>query len=187
MEFLCRQPLPRLQTSPCPCCLSHRLVSNSTEWTSGSTRLIHRQFNPLNRASPYVINPFNRTVSGLTRIDEWTRWARGPRAGEYVLPPGPRARRRWSGRVPAVNLSSPGLLDAQQSPPGARRLTVIESLGIIYISVYLSDFKQSIDIAHMLLFHVVRKRGFLETKLPKIVSFMLQEEDHILTNLTMTP
>ena len=57
--------------------LRSRLVNHSTEWTSGSTKLIHRQSIPLNRAYPYVINPLNRAAGGLARIDEWTRWARG--------------------------------------------------------------------------------------------------------------
>ena len=68
--------------------------------------------------------------------------------------------------------------------PGAQNLTIIESLGIIYVSVYLSDFKQSIDIIYMLLFYIVYKQGLLESELLKTISFMLQKEDYILTNLT---
>ena len=68
--------------------------------------------------------------------------------------------------------------------PGAQNLTIIESLGIIYVSVYLSDFKQSIDIVYMLLFYIVYKQGLLESELLKTISFILQKEDYILTNLT---
>ena len=68
--------------------------------------------------------------------------------------------------------------------PGAQNLTIIESLGIIYVSVYLSDFKQSINIVYMLLFYIVYKQGLLESELLKTISFILQKEDYILTNLT---
>ena len=99
--------------------MTTRLVNNSTEWTSGSTQLIHRQSNPLNRASPYVINPLNRAAGGLARIDEWTRWARGA-----------------SGRVGIGLLLSPGLLDAGHL--GTFRLSARNNNALFGYNKYIS-------------------------------------------------